>query len=41
MLDKFVIIPTRKDQVIEANKICKFMYDSIITIKKILNSKYL
>ena len=34
MLDKFVIIPTRKDQVIEAKKICKFMYNSISYYKK-------
>ena len=34
MLDRFVIIPTRKDQVIEAKKICKFMYNSISYYKK-------
>jgi hypothetical protein len=34
MLDKFVIIPTRKDQIIEAKNICKFMYNSISYYKK-------
>jgi hypothetical protein len=34
MMNKFVMIPMRKDQIIEAKNICKFMYNSISYFKK-------